>query len=92
MDDRPSVTETDRGVVYEMDRQTKCKKRKMPLKLIKFYKIFFYRNYNVLLHLIYFSGLSMYFALFCLSVSEAHPLSVSVALGGSVHPFLRHFL
>ena len=22
MDDRPSVTETDRGVVYEMDRQT----------------------------------------------------------------------
>ena len=24
--DRPSVTEMDRGGVYEMDRQTKCQK------------------------------------------------------------------
>ena len=27
MDDRPSVTETDRGGVYEMDRQTNCPKK-----------------------------------------------------------------
>ena len=39
MDDGPSVTETDRGRFYEMDRQI-AKKREMPLKLIKFYKIF----------------------------------------------------
>ena len=25
--DRPSVTEVDRGVVYEMDRPTKCQKK-----------------------------------------------------------------
>ena len=31
--DRPSITELDRGGVYEMDRQTKCqKKMEMPLK------------------------------------------------------------
>ena len=41
MDDRPSVTETDRVGVYEMDRQTNRQKNKMPLKLIEFYKIFF---------------------------------------------------
>ena len=38
----------------------------------------------MLLHLIYFSGISMFFALFRLSVSEARPLSVSVALGLSI--------
>ena len=41
MDDRPSVTETDRVGVYEMDRQTNRQKSEMPLKLIKFLKIFF---------------------------------------------------
>ena len=40
MDGRPSVTETDRGGVHEMDRQTNHQKKEMPLKLIKFYKIF----------------------------------------------------
>ena len=44
MDDRPSVTETDRGGVYKIDRQTNCQKREMPLKLIKFYWIFFTGN------------------------------------------------
>ena len=34
----------------------------------------------MLLHLIYFSGISMFFALLCLSVSEARPPSVSVAV------------
>ena len=29
MDDTPSVTETDRGGVYEMDRQTNCQKIKL---------------------------------------------------------------
>ena len=37
--DRPSVTEMDRGGIYEMDRQTKCHKNEMPLKWIKFNKI-----------------------------------------------------
>ena len=41
MDDGPSVTETDRRDVYKMDRQTNRQKREMPLKFIKFYKIFF---------------------------------------------------
>ena len=41
MNDRPSVTETDRVGVYEMDRQTNRQKSEMPLKLIKFLKIFF---------------------------------------------------
>ena len=30
--------------VYEMDRQTNHQKMEMPLKLIKFYKIFFTRT------------------------------------------------
>ena len=34
-------TETDRRDVYKMDRQTNRQKREMPLKFIKFYKIFF---------------------------------------------------
>ena len=29
MDDRPTVTETDRGGVYEMDRQTNRQKREI---------------------------------------------------------------
>ena len=36
--DRLSVTEMD---AHEMDRQTECQKMEMPLKWIKFYKIFF---------------------------------------------------
>ena len=32
--DGPSVTEMDRGGVYEMDRQTKCQKIEMLLKWI----------------------------------------------------------
>ena len=47
--------------------------------------IFLYRYQNVLLHLIYFSGISMFFALFYLSMSEARPLYISVALGLSIH-------
>ena len=40
MDDRTSVTETDRAGVYKMDGQKNCqKKREVPLKLMKFYKI-----------------------------------------------------
>ena len=38
--DRPSVTEIDRGGVYEMDRHTMCQKIEMPLKWINFNKIF----------------------------------------------------
>ena len=38
--DRPSVTEMDKGGVYEMNRQTNWPKNKIPLNLIKFYKIF----------------------------------------------------
>ena len=34
--DSLSVTEINRGGVYEMDRQTKCQKMEMPLKCIKF--------------------------------------------------------
>ena len=33
----------------------------------------FYRYYKVFLHLIYFSGISMFFALFRPSISEASP-------------------
>ena len=57
----------------------------MSLKLIKFYQIFYYKYQNVLLHLIYFSGIDMSVALFRLSISEAHPLSISVALGLYIH-------
>ena len=39
--DGQSVTEMDRRGVYEIDRQTKCQKIEMPLKLITFYKKFF---------------------------------------------------
>ena len=35
MDGQTSVTEMDRGGVYELDRHTKCQKMKMPLKWIK---------------------------------------------------------
>ena len=66
-----------------IDRQI-AKKMKMPLKLIKILQDFLYTYYNRLLHFIYFSGISMFFALFCLSVSEARPLSNSVALGMSI--------
>ena len=38
----------------------------------------------MLLHLIYFSSISMFFALFQLSISESRPLSVSVAFGLSI--------
>ena len=41
MNDRPCVTETDRRGVYEMDGQKNCQKMELPLKSIKFYKIFF---------------------------------------------------
>ena len=59
--DRPTVTEMDRGGVYEMDRQTDLPKKKdIPQKLIKLYQIFLYRYQNVLLHLIYFSGISCF--------------------------------
>ena len=34
MDDRQSVTETDRGSVYEMDRRTNRQKREMPLTAV----------------------------------------------------------
>ena len=34
--DRPSATEMERVRASEMDRQTKCHKMKMPLRLIKF--------------------------------------------------------
>ena len=36
MDDGPSVAETDRGGVNEMNRQKNYKKKEMPLKLLKF--------------------------------------------------------
>ena len=42
--DRTSVTEMDKGGVYEMDRQTKCQKMEMPLKWITFNKIFLTDN------------------------------------------------
>ena len=38
--DRPSVTEMDRGGVYEMERRTKYQKNEMPLKGIKVSKFF----------------------------------------------------
>ena len=84
MDDRPSVTEADRGGVYEKDRQKNRQKNGNATEIDQIYKIFCYRYKNVFLHLIYFSGISMFFALFCLSVSEALPISVSVALGLSI--------
>ena len=84
MTDQVSRKQIEEMSMKWMDRQI-AKKIKMPLKLIKFYNIFLYTYYNGLLHLIYFSGISMFFALFRLSVSEAHPLSVSVALGMSIH-------
>ena len=43
MDDRPSVTETDRGGVYEMHRQTNCQKRGNASEIDKILKDFFYR-------------------------------------------------
>ena len=57
----------------------------MPLKWSTLYKILFYRCPKSLLPLIYVSGTSMFFALFRLSISEARLLSISVALGRSIH-------
>ena len=41
MDDRPSVTETDRGGVYEKDRQTNRRKNGNATEIDKIYMIFF---------------------------------------------------
>ena len=38
--ERPSVTEMDIGGVFEIYRQTKCQKNKMPLKWTKLNDIF----------------------------------------------------
>ena len=38
--DRPSVTEINRGSVYEIDRQTKCQKMEMLLKRLKLFTFF----------------------------------------------------
>ena len=37
---RPSVTEIDRGGIYEMDQLTKCQKMDLILKQVQFNKIF----------------------------------------------------
>ena len=41
MDDRPSVKETDRGGVYEMDRQTNSQKNENAAKIDKILQDFF---------------------------------------------------
>ena len=91
MDDRPSVTETDRGGVYERDRQTnRQKKKEMPLKFIKFYKIFL----QVLECVITFDLFQWNFHVFCTFPSIRFRGTSSFCFGGtwSVHPFHRHFL
>ena len=82
--DRPSVTEMDRGGVDEMDRQPKCKKMEMPLKWIKCYKIFFLVQ-ECVITMDLFQWISIFFALFRLSISWTPPLSISVTLGLSIH-------
>ena len=65
MDDRPSVTEIDR-VVYEMDRQKNLKKKDIPMKLIKLYKIFVLQVLNCV---ITFDLFQWHFHVFCNSLS-----------------------
>ena len=58
---RPSVTEMDSGGVYEMERQTKCKKLEMPLKWMTSSKICWTgtrMSYQILNN---FSGCSFFF-------------------------------
>ena len=90
MDDRPSVTETDRGGLYEMNRQTNRQKREMPLKLIKVYKIFL----QVLECIITFDLFQWHFHVFCIFPSIHFRGTSSFRFCGtwSVHPFQRHFL
>ena len=82
--DRPSVTEMDIGGVYEMDRQTKCLKMEMPLKWIIFYKICF--TCTRMCYYSWYTSVALpCFCTFRLSILEARPLSISVALGTSIH-------
>ena len=78
--DRPSVTEMDRGGVYEMDSQTKCKQKvEMPLKWINFNKIFG----HVLECVITFYPVFGIFLVY--PFHRPPPLSNSVTLGLSIH-------
>ena len=43
MNDRPSVTETDRGGFYEKDRQTNRQKNGNATEIDQIYQYFFYR-------------------------------------------------
>ena len=85
MDDRLSVTETDKGGIYEKDRQTNRQKNGNVTEIDQIYKIFFSQVQECVISFDQFQWhFHVFFALFYLSVSEARPLSVSVALGPSI--------
>ena len=71
--DIPSVTEMDRGGVYEMDRQTKCQKIEMPLKLLKILLHILVPVQKILENFIHISGISIFWHLVCLSISKTPP-------------------
>ena len=77
MDDRPSVTETDRGGVYEMDRQTNRQKNGNATEIL--YK--FYINF-----IRFFTGTRMCYYIGSISVT------FPCFLHFSVYPFQRHVL
>ena len=83
--DRPTVTEMDRGGVYEMDRQTNLPKKGYTTEIDKIISDFPLQVPECVITFDLFQWHFMFFALFRLSISEAHPLSISVALGLSIH-------
>ena len=87
IDDRSSVTETDRGCAYELNRQTNCQKNENATEIDQIdqiYKIF--STHTTMGYYIWSISVAFqcFFSLFCLSVSEARHLSVSLALGMSI--------
>ena len=91
MNDRPSVTETDRGGVFEMDRQTNRQKKEMPLKLIKFFT-----GTRMCYYIWSISVAFQCFLHFSIYPFQRHLLFPFlwhlVCDRPSVHSFLRHFL
>ena len=87
---RPSVTEMDRGGVYEMDRPTKCQKMEMRIKWIDFNKIC-WTGTRMFYCIISISVTFPFFALF-LSIHFIDTSSIHFWDTWSVHLFHRHFL
>ena len=69
--DIPSVTEMDRGGVYEMDRQKKRQKNETPLKWIKFYKTIWTDN-KMCFYILFISVAFQFFGTFSVFPFHKH--------------------